>query len=125
MKRARNLTADWMAAAFGALALVIQGLGAAPLMAAEMGGGAMIEICSAEGLQTIMVDQGGQPMDEEPCDHCPIGCISPALVEAPRTDVAADVAYPVQRRTWAPPANRPLPKAAGPPRPPGQAPPVF
>jgi hypothetical protein len=107
-----------------ALAAVFALLSQTVVFALPAQAGETIEICTAHGSKTVMLDQSGAPAQpkQAPCPHCD-SCLA-AVQAAP--DAAPVLVQPVrygERVQQA--AGRPFRffQARGPPRPPGQGPP--
>jgi len=121
MDWARTFRTGRLAAFVAVAALIAQTLIVAPAQA-----GNLIEICTPLGKQTIVVGQGDSPggHDASAAGHCG-ACVLVAPIDAPLERLAVPVRYAV-RLALAPAAVMDTPpKARGPPRPLGQAPPAL
>lgn len=112
-----------MAALF---ALLVQ-LMAPSVMAAELGRGETMVICTVMGVQTVQAPTSGTGEDGKaalgglPC----LDCLAPAHAALPAPVLPVlSVAYAVGRIEHAPAARFVVPPARAPPRPPGQGPPA-
>jgi len=126
MDWARTFRTGRLAAFVAVLALIAQTLVVAPAQA-----GNLIEICTPLGKQTIYVDQGVVGKTDAPYDHKASNaghcgaCVLVAPVDLGVERLAVPVRYAV-RLALAPAAVMDTPpKARGPPRPFGQAPPAL
>jgi hypothetical protein len=110
-----------MIALVAVFALLVQALIPTLAMAAASGDPAMV-ICTAKGLQAAPA--GGQDPGQ-PADHACQHCLCPAISTAasPSLEIIP-VAYIVAAAPRALTAQAQLPPARGPPRPPGQGPPL-
>lgn len=85
-----------------------------PLLAAQSGNRTLIEICTASGLKTVALDQGGakEHAPGKPNPHCPFCLVRAALallpppvaIPAPRDGFSA-AAFAVERPFILPPAS--------------------
>ncbi len=112
-----------MIALFAVFALLVQAMVPAIANAAPLRAGEQV-VCTDHGLQTVSLDDRAPAKGQAPahCEHCvcpPVAAQPPAIV-AP----TALVAYVLELRPEAAPADLP-PPARAPPRPPGQGPPTF
>lgn len=113
------------AAMLAILALLIQALLPAAAMASQTPGQTMV-ICTIDGMRTVTVDDKGQPEKGGfaglPCADC-LAATTAAILDPAITITPATYVVRVAIQAIEPPQT--TPRARGPPRPYGQAPPTL
>ncbi len=106
------------------LAVLVQALIPAAAMAYEARGGQSVVICTAQGAQTVTLDDA-KPAPKGfaglPCAQCVAASLATTIT--PDTQVSRPVLYAARVEIAPPLARRGLALARAPPRPPGQGPP--
>ncbi|WP_426030532.1 DUF2946 family protein [Caulobacter sp. DWP3-1-3b2] len=114
----------WPIALLAMLALLVQALVPAAVMAYEARSGQSVVICTAQGARTVILDDT-KPAHKGfaglPCAQCVVASLATTIT--PNAQISLPVRYAARVEIAPPLARRGLAPVRAPPRPPGQGPP--